>query len=94
MTLRPSLFWDSDVETIDLIQHKEAIIERTVLRGRLEEFQELRRFYGDNEVKDAVLNARWLDKTTLAFCSTLYKTSITEFRCYKLAQSSPEHWNY
>ncbi|HLP92944.1 MAG TPA: hypothetical protein VK168_02865 [Saprospiraceae bacterium] len=41
-----------------------------------------------------MLNARWLDKATLAFCSTIFDTPESAFRCYKLAQSNPEHWDY
>jgi hypothetical protein len=41
-----------------------------------------------------VLNARWLDKKTLSFCSAIFETDKTEFRCYKLAQLNPGHWDY
>ena len=36
MQLRASLFWDTDIQTIDFQQHKAAIIERIVMRGRRE----------------------------------------------------------
>jgi hypothetical protein len=55
LTLRPALFWDVDIQTIDL---------------------------------------HWLDKRTLSFCTAIFETPETEFRCFKLAQSNPEHWNY
>jgi hypothetical protein len=55
LTLRPALFWDVDIQIIDL---------------------------------------HWLDKRTLSFCTAIFETSETEFRCFKLAQSNPEHWNY
>jgi hypothetical protein len=94
LTLRPNLFWDTDVQAIDLQKHKASVIERIVTRGRWDEFQALLQFYGKPTVQEVVLNARWLDKRTLFFCSTIFKTPVTEFRCYKLAQSNPEHWNY
>ena len=92
--LRPSLFWDVDVQTIDLVKHKASVIERILTRGHLDEFQAMMRFYGRNTVKRSILNARWLDKTTLAFCSTIFDVPETAFRCYKLAQLNPEHWYY
>lgn len=92
--LRPSLFWDVDVQAIDLNQHKASVIERIMLRGRWDEFQAMMQYYGKETVKHAVLNARWLDKVTLAYCSAIFEIPVTEFRCYKLAQSNPEHWNY
>lgn len=92
--LRPALFWDTDIRNIDLQKHKASVIERIVSRGRLEEFREMMSFYGREVVRRAVLEARYLDKHTLAFCSTIFDTPITEFRCYKLAQSNPAHWDY
>ncbi|MEI7587082.1 hypothetical protein [Runella sp.] len=94
LTLRPALFWDVDVQTIDLNKHKASVIERIVIRGRWDEFKEILDFYGKNTVESVVLNARWLDKRTLSFCSAIFQIPETEFRCYKLAQSNPEHWNY
>lgn len=94
LTLRANLFWDVDVRTIDLQKHKASVIERIVTRGRWEEFKEMMQFYGKQTVKQVVLNARWLDKRTLAFCSAIFETPETEFRCYKLAQLTPGHWDY
>lgn len=94
LILRPNLFWDVDVHTIDLQKHKASVIERIVTRGRWTEFQEMLKFYGKSTVKEVLLNARWLDKRTLAFCSAIFNTPISEFRCYKLAQLNPEHWSY
>jgi hypothetical protein len=94
LALRPSLFWDTDIQKIDLQKHKASVIERITLRGHLEEFRAMMQFYGNDTVKKSLLNARWLDKITLAFCSTIFDIPETEFRCYKLAQSNPEHWDY
>ncbi|MBN8678554.1 MAG: hypothetical protein J0M29_10035 [Chitinophagales bacterium] len=94
LQLRPALFWDTDIKTIDLQKHKAAVIERIVTRGHLDEFRALLHFYGKEVVKETMLNARWLDKATLAFCSTIFDTPESAFRCYKLAQSNPEHWDY
>ena len=94
LTLRPSLFWDTDIQKIDLEKHKASVIERITLRGHLDEFRTMMQFYGKDTVKESLLNARWLDKKTLAFCSIIFDIPQTEFRCYKLAQLNPEHWNY
>lgn len=94
MELRPSLFWDADVKTIDLQKHKRQVIERTLMRGRIEEVRSLFAFYGRDIIAETVLSARYLDKLTLALCCALFEKPITEFRCYKLAQLSPQHWDY
>jgi hypothetical protein len=94
LSLRPALFWDVDIQTIDMEKNKASVIERIITRGRWDEFKAMLQFYGKHTVKRVVLNARWLDKRTLAFCSVIFETPPTAFRCYKLAQSNPEHWNY
>jgi len=38
LQLRPSLFWDTDVKTVDLKKHKKSVIERTLMRDTKEEF--------------------------------------------------------
>jgi plasmid maintenance system antidote protein VapI len=45
--LRPGLFWDTDINTIDWQGQKRAVIERVIERGSEEEKAEIRRFYGD-----------------------------------------------
>ena len=94
LSLRPSLFWDVNLDTVDLQKHKAHVIERTLMRGTKEEFDQVLRYYGWEEVKEVALHARYLDKYSLAFCSAIFDIPKTEFRCYKLAQSNPGHWDF
>jgi hypothetical protein len=94
MELRPSLFWDTNLKTLDLQKHKAQIIERTMSRGRIEEVRALFAYYGRECIKETMITTRYLDKLTLALCSALFQKPITEFRCYKLAQLNPQHWDY
>ncbi len=94
LQLRPSLFWDVNVNSIDLQKHRASVIERITSRGRLDEFQAILQYYGKETVRNTLLNTRYLDKVTLHFCSAIFDLPVTEFRCYKLAQLNPEHWDY
>ncbi len=94
LKLRPSLFWDTEVKKMDLRKHQKFIIERTLMRGMKAEFDSVLKFYGWETVKETVVAARYLDKYSLSFCSVIFEVPKTEFRCYKLAQSNPGHWNY
>jgi hypothetical protein len=94
MELRPSLFGDTDVKTLDLEKHKKSIIARVLMRGTHEEFKTLLDFYGKRTIKKVALNTRYLDKYTLAFCVTLFNTPKTSFRCYIWSQSNPTHWDF
>ena len=61
LRLRPSLFWDTDITTIDLQKHKKMVIERTLMRGRIEEVRAVFAFYGKEVVAEVMLSARHLD---------------------------------
>lgn len=45
--LRPGLFWDTDMNQIDWLGQKRAVIERVIERGREDEKAEIKRFYGE-----------------------------------------------
>ena len=94
LELRPALFWDVNIEEVDLVKHRSSVIERITNRGRLDEFRAMVKFYGRETVKNVVINVRYLDKRTLSYWSLIFDVPITEFRCYKLAQLNPEHWTY
>ncbi|KAA2245743.1 plasmid maintenance system antidote protein [Chitinophaga agrisoli] len=54
--LRPGLFWDTKIETLDWQRYKEAVIKRIFERGDDVEKAEITRFYGKNII-DQVLKA-------------------------------------
>jgi hypothetical protein len=94
LILRTSLFWDTDIKLMDLQKHHKFIIERTVMRGLKEEFEQVLQYYGWETVRNTVVSARYLDKYSLSFCSAIFEVPKNDFRCYKLEQSNPGHWNY
>ena len=55
--LRPVLFWDTKMESIDWEKQKKAIIKRVFERGNATEKSEIIRFYGTKTVDD-ILNKR------------------------------------
>ncbi len=50
--LRPSLFWDTDIKTVDLEKHKKSVIERTLMRGTKEEFDLVLQYYGWDKARN------------------------------------------
>jgi plasmid maintenance system antidote protein VapI len=48
--LRPVVFWDTNIHTIDWNKSKRAVIERVFEYGNQTEQEEIRRFYGEEEV--------------------------------------------
>ncbi|MBI3259347.1 MAG: hypothetical protein HYZ54_07750 [Ignavibacteriae bacterium] len=43
---RQSLFWDCNLETLDVEKHKRQIIVRVLERGTLEDWQTIKELYG------------------------------------------------
>ncbi len=52
--LRKSLFWDTDIDSIDWEKQSSAVILRVFERGNEEEQKEITRFYGAETVKSAL----------------------------------------
>src|SRR5690606_1184261 len=52
--LRRGLVWDTDINQINWVHQRRAVIERILERGNEGEKAEIRRFYGDAEVDEIV----------------------------------------
>lgn len=76
------IFWDVNFENIDYDLRKNWIIERVFERGDIEDIRNCRRYYGDDTVKEALVNAKWLSFETLVFVSNLFFIDRKEFKCY------------
>ncbi|MDP3957510.1 MAG: hypothetical protein Q8Q10_03355 [bacterium] len=62
-----ALFWDIDLEAMDLKQHKYFIIERILARGDADDFRWAEKAYGNGVLKETLLQAKTLDKKSLSF---------------------------
>jgi NAD(P)-dependent dehydrogenase (short-subunit alcohol dehydrogenase family) len=62
MKLNPALFWDVDYETLDWVKYAHWVIVRVFERGDVDDIRQVRRHYGDDLVKEALLNAIPLKK--------------------------------
>ncbi len=90
--LRASLFWDVNYDVIQWNKNFRFVIERVLERGTLDEWRDITRYYGLEKIREAALQARWLDNTTLSFCSTIFNTPKEQFRCYTLKSLNPAPW--
>ena len=88
------IFWDVDPEKMDYTRKASFIIERVFERGDVEDIRMCRRFYGDELVKSALTNAKWLSLSTVHLASALFNNEPSNYRCYTLAQSSPIPFQY
>ncbi len=94
MQLSKTLFWDTDINNLDFEKHSRHIIERVLMRGMINDWFEIKKYYGLERIKEEVLKIRYLDKVTLNFCSKYLKIPKQQFRCYNTEPSIRQLWNY
>jgi len=70
---KKSLFWDTDINTIDMVKNKRYIIERILKFGNLADYFWLKSIYPSDEIKKVVIrNRSELDKRSLNFWCNIY----------------------
>jgi len=88
------IFWDVNLEKMDLDIRANFVIERVFERGDVEDIRQCRRYYGDEKVTHALLSAKYLPLHTIHFASAIIDKPLNQFRCYILRQSNPELFPY
>ncbi len=88
------IFWDLNAEELDYDAKADFIIERVFERGDVEDIRKCRRYYGDEKVTTALLNAKYLPLHTIYFASAVIDKPLSEFKCYILRQLNPGLFPY
>lgn len=88
------LLWEVDKAQLDAEKHAQFIIGRVVMKGTLNDWFEIKRYYGLERIKAEMLDIRYLDKLTLSFLSVYFNIPKEKFRCFQWRQSIPETWEY
>lgn len=91
---RKELFWDVNYEDINFEKHARFVIGRVVMRGNLDDWNNLKDIYGLEKIKTEVLNIRYLDKRTLSYLSVILNVKKEKFRCYNTEPSIKALWDY
>ena len=68
------------------------IVKQVLEYGYDNDWRLLKSIYGIDEIKDAVMSMRTLEKRALSFVACITHTDIRDFRCYSTKQSSPAPW--
>ena len=84
------IFWDVNFENIDYDAKANFVIERVFDRGDVQDIRNCRRYYGDEKVTEALLNAKFLRLTRTYLASAVINKPLTDFKCYTLRQSNRE----
>jgi len=91
--LKPQYFWDVDFLTLNETSSSRLIIERVFTLGEVHEMNQVIGYYGRKKVFNVLSNLRYIDPKTLNFIAKLFNKPVKTFKCYKLQQSNPQHWN-
>jgi hypothetical protein len=86
------LFWDIDINTLDLFKHKTYIVNRVMQYGLYKDWQIILQIYGLKSIADTAKNIRDLDQKSMEFLSLLSNTPKEDFLCYTQEQLTQKHW--
>ncbi len=87
--LAKRIFWDTNFENLDYDKNYRSIIERVFDWGDIDDIRQVRRYYGDKKVIEALTTAKYLFDETIHFCAGIFEIPKENFRCYILKQSNP-----
>ncbi|HEC42914.1 MAG TPA: plasmid maintenance system antidote protein [Bacteroides sp.] len=79
--LRRQIFWDIDFDKIDFIRFKSYVIQRIFERGNESEIKEIIRFYGEEECKMVIREARNLFVPAVANAENYLNIKKSEIKC-------------
>lgn len=88
------IFWDVDFDKIDYNTKAAFVIERVFERGDVPDIRNARRYYGDDKVKDVLLQAKFLPLDRIYLASAVIDEPLESFRCYNLRLLNPELFPY
>lgn len=94
MQLSKVLFWDTDYTKVDWENRAQYVITKVVSFGTLEDWNQIKAYYGLDRIKEEMIQVRSLDPKSLNFLSVIFDIPREQFRSYTWKQSSPQHWPF
>lgn len=85
--LPSSLFWDVDTERLDAVKDAVFIIARVMDRGCRADVDLAWTYYGEERIRDGLLQAPFLEKRTLAYFSHYFGIPLSSFKACARRQS-------
>jgi len=94
LNLSPHIFWDVDVNSIDMEKNGVFVLQRVLQYGLLKDWLIIKSNLGSEKMKSIAVQIPTLDDVSISFLSNLLHIEKSEFRCYKNRQSNQNYWNY
>jgi hypothetical protein len=91
--LKPRLFWDQRYEDIDWQEGSRGVIERVLVWGNDEEYEELIRFYGRERIVDVLTKEYcYIPKYMMDHVAGYFGLNQEEFTIYKRRLVKKSTW--
>lgn len=88
------IFWDVNFETLDYDNKASFLIERVFEPGDVQDILNCRRYYGDEQVKQVLMEAKWLSLETIYLSAAIFNNKLADYRCYNTQQLSQTPFAY
>lgn len=88
------LFWDIDIEDLDMEKHGAYVLEKVLEFGRMNDWLLVNEYYDIDELRRIAVDMRCMSPKALSFMSIITHTPEKQFRCYKELQSPNRHWHF
>ena len=88
------LFWDIDVEKLDIVENKKTIIHRVLDYGLISDWKIIFQYYGIDEIGKIAVTIKDLDPKSMTYISLLANIPKEKFLCYTTTQLNQPHWNF
>lgn len=87
------LFWDVDMEQVELDKQAGFFIQRVLEYGDLHDWSLILSYFGLDVIVAECKKMRTLDPVCLSYISAISHTRKEDYRCYHIVQSNPTPWN-
>jgi hypothetical protein len=82
-------FWDIDFASLDFDKDKNFIVRKAFDRGSWNDMKWCVDYYGEEAVKEILVNAPYLRDEVVRLCSVIFKIQSENFRCSIRKQQMP-----
>ncbi len=94
MQLSKVIFWDTDPDSIDWENKARYVIGRVLMYGTIADWNNIKKYYGLDRIREEMLKERYLDPKALSFLSCIFDLPKEKFRCYTERRYSLPHWSF
>ena len=86
LELSPFIFWDVNIEKLDVKKNRDLIIKRIAVYGRDNDVKLMFKMYKKNEIKKILKNADCLNMSTVSYFGLILNIREKDFKCCKKKQ--------